>query len=377
MIPNQRHLFDIPEGVAFFNCASRTPLLRASKAASEVGIAREMRPWTYNPDEAPGEADRLRGLFANLIGAEAGDIAITPSAAYGIKTAALNLPVEAGQRILVPEQPFPSHFYAWRELAEDRGATIETVPTPEDGDWTAAVLERLRPEVAIAALAPCRWFDGAAMDSEAIGARCRETGTALVLDATQAAGAMALDVGRIQPDFLIAGAYKWLLCPYTLAFLYAAPRHQNGRPLEGHMSNHPGGRVLAGPLDYPETHTPGARRFDMGEVFNSIHLPMAVAALHQLNEWTPAAISETLRPLTEAVAAAAAERGLIVPPAEHRVDHFIGLRAPQGWPDGLLKALAAERIYATLRVNTLRISPHLFSTQDDIARLFQVLDRPR
>ena len=188
---------------------------------------------------------------------------------------------------------------------------------------------------------------------------------------------MALDVGRIQPDFLIAGAYKWLLCPYTLAFLYAAPRHQNGRPLEGHMSNHPGGRVLAGPLDYPEIHTPGARRFDMGEVFNSIHLPMAVAALHQLNEWTPAAISETLRPLTEAVAGAAAERGLIVAPAEHRVDHFIGLRAPRGWPDGLLKALAAERIYATLRVNTLRISPHLFSTQDDIARLFQVLDRPQ
>ena len=44
MIPNQRHLFDIPEGVAFFNCASRTPLLRASKAAGEAGIAREMRP---------------------------------------------------------------------------------------------------------------------------------------------------------------------------------------------------------------------------------------------------------------------------------------------------------------------------------------------
>ena len=124
MIPNQRHLFDIPEGVAFFNCASRTPLLRASKAASDVGMAREMQPWGYNPDEAPGEADQVRGLFAALIGAEAGDIAITPSAAYGIKTAALNLPVAAGQRILVPEQPFPSNFYAWRALAGDLGATI-------------------------------------------------------------------------------------------------------------------------------------------------------------------------------------------------------------------------------------------------------------
>ena len=113
----------------------------------------------------------------------------------------------------------------------------------------------------------------------------------------------------------------------------------------------------------------------MGEVFNDIHLPMAIAALDQLNDWTPAAISRSLRPLTDAVAAGAAERGLTVPPAKHRVDHFIGLRAPQGWPDGLLQKLAAERIYATLRVDTLRISPHLFNTEDDVARLFQVLDR--
>jgi selenocysteine lyase/cysteine desulfurase len=141
------------------------------------------------------------------------------------------------------------------------------------------------------------------------------------------------------------------------------------------MSNHPGGRDLAGPLAYPEAHTAGARRYDMGEVFNPIHLPMALAALGQLNDWTPAAISVSLRPLTEAVAAGAAERGLKVPPARHRVDHFIGLRAPQGWPDGLRQSLAAERVYASLRVNTLRISPHLFATEDDVAQLFRALDR--
>ena len=377
MIANQRHLFDIPEEVAFLDCAAQAPLLKTSKTAGEAGIGRKLQPWGYDPDLGPIEAEQLRALFAALIGAEAGDIAIVPSAAYAIQTAALNLPVEAGQRILIPEQPFPSHFYCWRELAGDSGAAIEMVAAPDDGDWTAAVLERLRPEVAIAALPSCRWFNGAALDGEAIGARCRETGTALVLDATQVAGAMALDVGRIQPDFLIAAAYKWLLCPYTLGFLYAAPRHQNGRPLEGHMSNHPGGRVLAGALEYPEAHTPGARRYDMGEVFNPIHLPMALAALRQLNDWTPAAISKYLRPLTASIAANAAERGLEAPPAGHRVDHFIGLRAPQGWPEGLLEALEAEHIHVSLRVDTLRLGPHLFTTQDDVTRLFQVLDRLR
>ncbi|MCH8924723.1 MAG: aminotransferase class V-fold PLP-dependent enzyme [Proteobacteria bacterium] len=377
MIDNQRGLFDIPEGVAFLNCASRSPLLRASSAAGEAGVRRKVYPWDYDTMIAPREAEELRALFAGLIGAEPGDVAIVPAASYGIGTAAINLPVGPGQSILMPQEPFPSHFYAWRERARDTGARIETVPEPADGDWTAAVLECIRPETAVAALPTCRWTDGAALDAEAIGARCRETGTALVLDATQTAGAMPLDVGRIRPDFLIAAAYKWLLCPYTLAFLYAAPERQDGRSLEGHMYNHLNAAAVEGPVVYPEARTPGARRYDMGEVFNPIHLPMAVAALGQLAAWTPAAIAETLRPLIERIAEAAAERGLTVPPAGHRVGHFIGLRAGAGWPEGLVQALAAERVYVSLRAGTLRISPHLFNTADDVDRLFRVLDRLR
>ena len=43
-IEDQRHLFDIPEGVTFLNCASRSPLLRASTAAGEAGVKRKVRP---------------------------------------------------------------------------------------------------------------------------------------------------------------------------------------------------------------------------------------------------------------------------------------------------------------------------------------------
>ena len=64
MIANQRHLFDIPEGVAFLNCASRTPLLKESITAGETGMDRERQPWRYDPGQAPAEADQLRGLFA-------------------------------------------------------------------------------------------------------------------------------------------------------------------------------------------------------------------------------------------------------------------------------------------------------------------------
>ena len=375
MIDNQRHLFDIPDGITFLNCAARAPLTTASIAAGEAAVARRLRPWERDAEEATQTAERVRGLFAGMIGAEADDVAIVPAASYGIATAALNLPVAAGQAIVVPEEPFPSNFFTWRDLARDTGARIETVPEPADGDWTAAVIERIGADTAIAAMAACRWTNGAAIDAEAVGARCRETGTALVLDATQSVGAMALDVGRIRPDFLIASGYKWLFCPYTLAFLYAAPERQDGRALEGHMYNRLDAMAVDGPTRYPEEGTPGARRYDMGQVFNDIHLPMAAMSMDQIAAWTPAVIGETLRPLTDRIAEAGAERGFTTPPADHRVGHYIGLRRPGGFPASLGPALAAERVYISIRSGTLRVSPHLFNSVDDVDRLFEALDR--
>jgi selenocysteine lyase/cysteine desulfurase len=364
MIANQRHLFDIPEGVTYFNSAARSPLLRASIAAGEAGITRKAQPWAVDPRTVPDEAETLRRLFAGLIGATADDIAIVSSTSFGAAVAARNLPVGAGQTIVVPEAPFPSHHLVWQDIAADHGARLETIPQPADGDWTAATLERIGADTAVAALPPCRWYDGAIIDAEAVGTRCRETGTAFVLDATQTVGAMPMDVARIQPDFLIASAYKWLLCPYTLGFIYAAPHRQDGRGIEVHQSNHDG-----------EGLAPGARRYDMGEVFNPINLPMAVAALEQLSAWTPAAIGETLRPLTDRIAKAGADRGLIAPPAAGRVGHYIGLQSEAGWPEGMIEALEAESIYLCLRAGALRASPHLFNTADDVDRLFEALDR--
>ena len=166
MIDDQRHLFDIPDGITFLNCAARSPLMTGAIAAGVAAVTRRLRPWERDAEEAAQTAERVRGLFAGMIGARADDIAIVPAASYGVATAALNLPVAAGQTIVVPEEPFPSNFFTWRDLARDTGARIETVPEPADGNWTAAVIERIGPATAVAAMSACRWTNGAAIDAE-------------------------------------------------------------------------------------------------------------------------------------------------------------------------------------------------------------------
>lgn len=68
-------------------------------------------------------------------------------------------------------------------------------------------------------------MDGTALDLEAVGARCRDVGAAIVVDGTQCVGASPFDVRAVGADFLVCSGYKWLLCPYGVSFLYAAPKH--------------------------------------------------------------------------------------------------------------------------------------------------------
>ena len=70
------------------------------------------------------------------------------------------------------------------------------------------------------------------IDLDKIAAALRRQGAVFLIDATQSAGVLAMDVGRLDPDFVLFPTYKWLLGPYGRAFAYIAKRHQDGVPLE-------------------------------------------------------------------------------------------------------------------------------------------------
>ena len=376
MLGNQRHLFDIPDSITYLQCASQTPLLRASVAAGEMGVARKASPWEALREDATREAHEVRSLFAGLIGATNEDIALVPSASYGMAVAAANLDIAPSQEILILQDQYTSNYYVWHQLAEKRRARLVVTERPANSDWTAAVLARIVPETAIVAVPPCHWTDGSRLDLVAVGAQCRALGAALVVDGTQFVGAAPFDVTAVQPDFMVCSAYKWLLCPYTLAFLYAAPRRQSGCPIEFHDGARRGdpSKTQKEPGYAMEFHG-NARRYDMGERNNCITMPMALSALKQLHAWTPQAVATTLAELTEQIAAGAEERGFSVPPAEHRVAHFIGFRATEPPPKDLVERCAVDGVHFNLRNGAIRISPHLFIDKADIDRFFTVFDR--
>src|ERR1035438_5909319 len=375
MLPCQRHLFDMPDDVAYLNCAYMSPLMKPVIEAGATGLARKAHPWEITPDKFFTGSDEFRTTAAQLIDCSAGCIAIVPSASYGIATAARNLPVKKGQSILVLAEQFPSNYYPWQRRAEENSASLKVVPWPDDNDWTAAVMNSLTADVAVAALPHVQWTSGGRLDLVRIGEACRKLGAALVLDLTQSLGALPFSVRNVRPDFAVAASYKWLLGPYSTGLLYVAPKWQSGMPIEENWIQRADASDFASLILYTESYDRGARRFDMGERSNFALLPAAVRAMKQLLEWDVAQVSETAGALNRHLAEAATEMGFSAPAEPLRAPHYLALRRKQAIPKELPEMLAKEKVFVSVRGSSIRVAPNVYNTVEDCERLIACLRR--
>ena len=371
LLPCQRHLFDIPDDVAYLNCSFVSPLMNNVRDAGQHGVTRKAHPWLLKPEHFFSEVEVVRALFAELIAARSDDVAIVPSVTYGMAVAAANIEVAAGDGIVVLEHEFPSNVLPWMELQKTRGARIVTVPQPSDGDWTSAVLDVIDERVAIAALSHAHWIYGDVIDLVKVGMRCREVGAALVLDMAQSLGVLPFSVHEVQPDFLIAPTYKFLLGPYSLAFLYAKPTYHAGHPIEQNWFNRASSSDFATLTAYREEFEPGARRFDVGERANFALVPMAIAALQQIHEWTVPRIASTLAALIDRASEHVKGLGFDVGPT-HRA-HIMSIRVPAEQSEHLSRSFLMSNVFVSFRGDAIRIAPHVYNNDRDIDRLVSAL----
>jgi len=373
MIPTQRHLFDIPDEVVYLNCAYMSPQLKSVREAGRQAVDRKSRPWNIVPDDFFTESETARGLFAQIISDAADNIAIIPAVSYGMAVVTSLLEFNAGEEVLVLDEQFPSNVYPWREIARQHELNMTTVNRPADMGWTRAIIQAINSKTRVVALPHVHWTDGSLIDLVRVSRAVRSVGAALVLDVTQSVGALPISVTDVQPDFLISAAYKWLLGPYSLGFMYIHPKYHDRRPLENNWLNRGNSEDFAGLVSYRDDFQSGARRFDVGERSNFNLMPMAVTAMRQILQWTPDAIQRTLAELTDAIAHQAEGLGMSAIPKNQRAGHLLGIRFPNGVPDGIQLRLQKEHIFVSIRGDAIRIAPHVYNTAEDVEKLMRAL----
>lgn len=280
---------------------------------------------------------------------------------------------------MVVSEEFPSGYYAIEKWCSQNQKTLQTIKSPETLEkrgerWNAAILEAINKDTAVVLMSTIHWTDGTLFDLKAIGKKCRENNGIFIGDGTQSVGALPIDVEAYQIDALICAGYKWLMGPYSIGLACYSEFFNNGIPLEETWVNRSNAQNFSGLTNYVDDYAPGAGRYNVGEYGNFILLPMMNAAIEQILEWKTENIQSYCHELTQPLIAYLRENGYWVEEDEFRAKHLFGfLLPPNISQEILLKKLQEKNIYVSVRGKAIRLSTHLFNTEEDINVLIKIL----
>jgi selenocysteine lyase/cysteine desulfurase len=371
-----RTAFNIPRDICYLNAAYMTPQPRVVAEAAVRGTATRAQPWGITPPDFFKEVELLRAAFARQVGCSADNVAIVPSAGYGVSCAANNLPLDGSGVILSMNDQFPSNYYAWRRAALASGTTFHVVAPEAGQSWSDALLratEELGDRIEIATLEGHHWASAEFVDLETVIPALRDVGARVVLDLTQTIGACPVDISKLAPDFMVAAGYKWQFCPYGVSFLYVDDQYFDGVPIEEAWMSRDGAEDFSRLAEFTDDYQPGARRFDMGGKSSFSNITCGLAALTQLEEWGVSNICATLAETNMRLADILTNHGFETSAPESRAPHFQGARLPATDPRKLAARLSENGVYASVRGDHLRVAPHLYTDDKDLARFAEVL----
>ncbi len=371
ILKTQRALFDIPNDIAYFNCAYNSPLLLESTRILHIGVDSKSHPWKRTPGDFFHDAEVIRQLSSEIFGGDSDGFAIVPSASYGLSTASriLESSLTENDEILLIDEEFPSIVLPFKRVAMETGSKITTVKTPKDGNWTEAIVRIINENTKVVAISSCHWTNGAYIDLSIIREMCDKFKATLIIDTTQTLGAMPFSIDEIKPDFMVAAGYKWLLCPYGFSLLYVAEKWRNERPLEETWIARENAQDFANLVNYSEIYMNGSRRFEVGEKCTPTILPGAIAALEQIKTWGVTNISDSILNINRQIETNLIQLGFQLPDKFQRCPHILGATIPENFSRNIVNELKEKKIFISQRGKSLRFAPHLYISNSDIDRL--------
>ena len=371
----QRNLFNIPDEIVYLNTAYISPLSLKVEKAINKGCKLETEPWKIDPEfHFFHQIKETKIIFSNLFNISYKNVSLIPSASYGISTAANNIKLtKTKNKILILKDQFPSNVYPWMELSKKQEGVLEIIDDLNETTLTEEIINKISEEVAVVAIPNIRWTDGYIIDLKKVSDACKKFDVNLILDLTQSAGAMQIDLKEINPEFAIIANYKWMLGPYSTGFLYISDKFIDGVPLEETWIGRKNSQDFSKLTDYQSLYNSDSIRFDMGQRANFSLLPGVKAALEQLHDWSIKKIENTLYQNNLIICKGLSELGFEILSEKNRAPHFISARLP-GYDGNLfINILKKNKIFISERSGYLRITPHLWNNEEDFFKLINCL----
>jgi selenocysteine lyase/cysteine desulfurase len=314
----------------------------AARAAADEG--RAMPRW----ERLLAVRDEIRAAYAERLGAQPEDVALTSSTSEGVARVLVGLRIGPGDEVVTSDSEHPALFGPLI-AARARGATIRAVPL-------ADLRDAIGPRTTLVACSHVDWTTGAVVpDMSAVD-------VPVLLDGAQGVGAVAVDVAALGCDFYAGSGQKWLCGPEGTGMLWVSPlwRERLEPAAPGYLNLAEPGRGL-------DTEPwPDARAYDAPAI------PLeaweaALAAHNVLAAFGWPKVHERATALAAQLATTLGERGLTVAPRGETT--LVTWEAPGS--DELPARLAEQGIVVRNLPGTpfLRASIGAWNDESDLERL--------
>ncbi len=382
MMECQKDKFNIPEGVAYLNCANIAPLMNSAAVAGKEIIDIRQRPYKITREDWFKTVEQLKKNFSQLINCkDFNRIAIIPSVSYGIATVVNNIELNANDEILVVAEQYPSNYYSWKLLAEKSGAKVKVVMPNIQSKyrgriWNQRILEAISPKTKVVALGNVHWADGTFFDLDQISKKTKANEALLIIDGSQSIGALPFDIEQIKPDALFTVGYKWLLGPFSMALGYYGEYFDDGKPLEENWINRKNSKDFENLVNYTDEYGPVAAKYNVGQNSNFHLVPILNETIASLNEWNVNNIQSYCKNLARRPIEELQQLGCLVEEDDFRAGHLFGIRLKSTKDLRTLQELFIKNdVYTSLRGSAVRVSVNIYNDENDMDRLVECIKR--
>ena len=367
-----RSLFPITDEHIHFNHAGVSPMSMRARAAVEL-VTQTMSEHGFKYEEYTESLDQLRSSLARLVGVGDDQVAITRGTAHGISLLARGLDWEAGDNIVGARLEYPANLYPWLACRK-QGVEVRLTEPVEGRVTPEAVLSLVDGRTRVVALSFVQFWNGYRVDLAEIGAECRRRGVILAVDGIQGLGVLPFDLEAMNADFVAAGAGKWLMGPPGIGFTAWSPSllERIDPLLVGTGSMEARMEYFEPRFEYATT----ARKFEESAI-SWLDLAAFGAAVGLLEEVGIDIIAAHVLALAGRLAEGLVERGFeIVEPWPRKPEECSGIVSfsrPGTTETEILRDLTAAGVITRTHRDFVRLSPHLYNTEEEVDRVLDVL----
>ena len=360
---------DFPSASTFcyLNAANVSLTYSKAKTANEKWFEDVSLNGSNNFTEEKEESafDQLHKTAADIVRAEPYEIAGGSSATELLSSLAWSISPKKGENIVSTSSAFPSTVYPWSRVAATTGAEIRLAESKKGFSTTDAIRSLIDENTSVLCISHTEFSNGYTYDLEILSELSHKKGAILVVDATQSAGAIPIDVKKSRIDVLVAGSYKWLCGPFGSAFMYI--RHNLAKRLNpglvGFRSHKNMWDLDAARLRYNDNTS----KFEFSTLAFGCILGLA-ESLHYLNGIGIENIYRYNLFLTDCLidGLKKADAKIISSDRSNYRSPIITAKFKNKDSESMINDLRYAKIFVSQRKEWVRFSPHFYNTLDDI-----------